>query len=1023
MHFFYGSKKTSPELSRKLLLIRLSILFGLFFFSTSFSFAQYRIETWSTDQGLPYKTVNSVWQTRDGYLWAATADGLARFDGVRFTVFNTANTPELVSNRFGTLVESNDGSLWVAIEKRGLIRYKDGIFSNYTTLNGLPSDWIFSLQYFSGENLLLVGTSAGMAHFDGEKFVRDDLPNLTIGQSQQTIIDNTGAIWKKDGDELSRADGKGAETLTLPKMFTRSLLNLFYRDRAGNYWLALDDVIDGYLVKFQGGKSEILSDKDGLPGGIINAIFEDSKGNLWFGSKNEGGLSIYQNGKFQHLTKKDGLSSNGFTGFFEDGEGGVWAATFDGGLMRFSSRIVRSFAEKDGLSGKGVYPLFEDRAGTIWVGDWGPPGLRKYENSRFQTLTGATLFTSIFEDREGVLWIGSYNQIGKIENGKYSIVYSLPQIATSAIVEDSAGNLWFGSGDGLRRMKAEKNNQPAPINLIPDPPELFDHFTTKNGLPADDIKILHFDRNGTLWIGTTGGLAKFDGEKITAFTEKDGLSGNHIRSIYEDADGILWFGTYDNGLTRLKDGKFTTIRVKDGLFDQGVFQILEDDFGRFWISSNRGIYRVSREQLNDFADGKADSVTCIGYSAKDGMLDAECNGGSQPAGFKSKKDGTLWFPTQKGVAVVDPKSLPVNTSPPNVVIENCLLDGKEIDCFNFKILPENESLEIKYTALSFNKSDQIKFRYNLEGLDEKWIDAGTRRRAFFTHLPPGEYSFRVTAANVDGIWNETGASLKIVVKPPFYLAWWFWAISLLVLASLLYVGYKRRTDFLNQRALTQEKFSRQLLESQEQERQRIAVELHDSLGQDLLIIKNWAMIGLSQNSDPEKTKKQLSEISQTASLAIEEVREISYNLRPYHLDELGLTKAIESMCDRVSRASQISVACSIENLDGFFPKVEEINFYRIVQECLNNIVKHSEATETGILIKCDPNSLHLEIKDNGRGFNVEETKLNLQNGNRRSLGLVSLIERSRILGGKPVIESTPQQGTRIVLHLVKEIKP
>lgn len=998
---------------------RLALLLFLFAFSVTSSFSQYRIESWSIEQGLPYKTVNSVLQTRDGYLWVATLDGLARFDGLSFTVFNTASNPELITNRFGKLIESNDGSLWVVLDKRGLIRYKNEVFTHYTAANGLPGDLILSLHYFPDENVLRVGTPEGFAHFDGEKFVRDELPLLNNNENQ-TLIDNTGAIWTRFGNELRRTDGKKTETLVIPAFFSRSLLNVLYRDRSGTYWLTMDDVIDGYVVKFQGGKTEILSSKDGLPGRIISVVFEDSQDNIWFGSKNGGGLSIYQNGKFQHFSKKDGLSSDGFTAFFEDREGMIWLATMDGGLMRFSPQIIKVFSDKAGLSGKAVYPLFEDRAGTVWIGDWGNlKGLSKYENGEFSTVSGGTLFTSIFEDRDGILWVASYNQIGKIENGKYSVVYSLPLIATSAINQDKNGMLWFGSGDGLRRMKSVAKNRKNTTPLNPDPPELLDHFTTKDGLPADDIRLLHFDIQGTLWVATTEGLAKFDGEKFTVFTEADGLSGNYIRSIYEDSEGILWLGSYDNGLTRLKGGKFTAIRVKDGLFDQGVFQILEDDFGRFWISSNRGIYRVNRKDLNDFADGKINSVTSIGYGTKDGMADAECNGGMSPAGFKSKKDGTLWFPTQKGVAVVNPKSLVAAVHPPNVVIENCLVDGEDANCSNIKLLPDNRSLEINYAGLSFNKPEQIKFKYRLEGLDENWIDAGTRRKAYFTHLPPGKYYFRVLAVNVDGVWSETGAALNFEVEPSFYQTGWFWALFISVLIIILYYVYRWRTNFLHQRALTQERFSRQLLESQEQERQRIAIELHDSLGQDLLIIKNWAMLGLSQKSNVEKKDKQLNEISLTASQAIEEVRKIAYNLRPYHLDELGLTKAIESMCQRVSKASLIEFKYSFDDLDGFFQKNEEINFYRIVQECLNNIVKHSEATAAEILIECDSQKLYLEIKDNGKGFEIDKPKAYLENGQRHGLGLTSLVERSRILGGKLLVESNLKHGTKIILHLQK----
>ncbi len=1000
----------SPKLCNTILL---SLFFSVGILSVSTeAFGQYRFENWSVEQGLPYKTVRSVLQTRDGYVWAATSDGLARFDGVRFTVFNTANSPGLVTNSLGTLVETGDGSLWVATENRGLMRYRNGIFTNYSTGEGLPSNPVWSLQYFPVENKLRVRTTEGFACFADEKFIQCELPPLSAEQFKKSVIDNKGAIWQRVGNELHPANGTNSLTLLIPGFFSKSKFTFLYQDRSGNYWLAFDDVLDGYVVRFREGKADIFSSKDGLPGGIINTVFEDSTGNLWFGSKDSGGLSIYKNGKFRHFTRKDGLSSDGFNGFAEDGEGGIWAATADGGLMRFSRRIITSYSSKEGLSGKGVYPLFEDQKGTVWIGDWGnPKGLHKFENGVFGTISGGALYTSLFEDRAGILWVGSYNQIGKIENGRYSVEFTLPEKATSAISEDSQGRLWFGSGDGLRRMRSTVFAQRKPKSLLPDSEQLFDYFSGKNGLPADDVKVLHFDQNETLWIGTTGGLAKFENEQITAFTEKDGLSGNHIRSIYEDRDGVLWFGTFDNGLTRLKDGKFTAIRARDGLFDQGAFQILEDDRGRFWISSNRGIYRVSRQELNDFAEGQRQKVNSVGYGEKDGMPDAECNGGVSPAGFKSKKDGSLWFPTQRGIAVINPNGLPVNTAPPNVAVEYCLIDGKEADCKNIRILPENESLEIKYTALSFTKPEQIKFKYKLEGLDENWVDAGTRRRAYFTHLPPGEYIFRVSAANVDGVWNETVAGLKITIKPPFYRTFWFASFCLLIAGGILFSLYRQRIQILDKRRIIQEEFARKLLDSQESERQRIASELHDSLGQDLLIIKNWALIGLKNGKD---SSKQLEEISETASAAIDEVREIAYNLRPYHLDELGLTKAVESMLERVSKASAIEFSWEIDSIDGFFPKDAEINFYRIAQECLNNIVKHSEATGAKVQIKrIESGNLQLTIDDNGRGF--ETAAAALKRADQSGFGLAGINERARILGGKLVINSAPNKGTTVKL--------
>jgi signal transduction histidine kinase/ligand-binding sensor domain-containing protein len=1012
MRLFHRLKKLSRRQKRKILqMIRVSIFFCLNLLSISAAFAEYRVENWSTEQGLPYKTVRSVRQTRDGYLWAATSDGLARFDGVRFTVFNTANSPGLVTNSLGIMTETDDGSLWIGTDNRGLIRYRNGIFTNFSTAEGLPSDGVWSLQYFPTENLLRVRTTEGLACFDGEKFGPCEVPPLVLEEYRKALIDNTGKIWRRVGDELRARDDKTEEPLPIPPFFVRSKFNFLYRDRSGVYWLALDDVIDGYVVRYRSGRAEILSKKDGLPGGMVNAVFEDSKGNIWFGSKESGGLAIYRNGKFQRLTKEDGLFSGGFNDFTEDSEGGVWAATVDGGLIRLSQPVVTSYSGNAGLSGKGVYPLFEDRVGTVWIGDWGNTnGLGKFEDGRFVTVAGGGLYTALFEDRAGILWVGSYNQIGKIENGKYSVEFSLPEKATSAITQDHFGNFWFGSGDGLRRIDSSPKERSKPESLVPSAGQTFDHFTSKNGLPADDVKALRFDRNGTLWIGTTGGLAKFENGQITVFTEKDGLSGNHIRAIHEDADGTLWFGTFDNGLTRFKDGKFFAIRVRDGLFDQGVFQILEDDFGRFWFSSNRGIYRVNRRELNDFADGQIGSVASVAYGGKDGMPDAECNGGVQPAGFKSKKDGTLWFPTQKGIAVVNPKLLPVSSRPPNVGIENCLIDGREADCGAIRLLPENDSLEIKYTGLSFNKPEQIKFRYRLEGLDENWVDAGTRRRAYFTHLPPGEYSFRLAAANADGAWNETGASLKITVKPPFYQTLWFGALCVLLVGGLLFGGYRQRIQNLERKRTAQEEFSQKLLESQERERQRIAAELHDSLGQDLLIIKNWAVLGLKNGADPHK---QFGEISETASAAINEVREIAYNLRPFHLDELGLTKAVESMLERISDASAIEFLWELDSIDGFFPKDAEINFYRIVQECVNNIVKHSGARQAIVTITRGSAGLRFLIRDDGRGFDT--ASIASKRADQSGFGLAGIGERARILGGKLSIDSGAGGGTTVKL--------
>ncbi len=965
--------------------------------------AQYHIENWTTEQGLPYKIVKSVTQTRDGYIWAATDDGLARFDGVRFTVFNTANTKNLPTNRLDLLVETSDGSLWMSGGNRGLIRYKAGFFKNYTTADGLPDEQITQLVFIESENLLRVATAKGAARFEGESFVAEDFVRLPVDEKNIPLLDNTGAVWIRQGDKIRRFTKEREEVFQIPNELSQLNFHHPFCDRAGNLWLAGAGAF--HLLRFRDGKTDVFTTKDeipgkfnkpGQPGGYTVSIFEDSKGNLWFGGRS-GGLAIYSGGEFRLLTKeKNGLPGNGFHDFAEDGEGGIWAGT-ENGLARFSPQIINTFSTANGLTGDNIYPLLETRDGAILIGAWlSKAGLTKYENETFSEIpTSGSLFTALFEDRDGAIWVGSHNYFGVIENGKFKKIADTGKVYR-AITEDRAGAIWLGTEDGeLRRVSDGETRI----------------FTKADGLPGG-IYNLHFDRHGTLWIGTSNGLAKYENGAFTIFTEADGLSGNHVRSITQDADGTLWFGSFDNGITRLKDGRFAAIRAANGLHDNGAFQILEDDFGRFWISSNRGVYRVSRQELNHFADGKIQSVTSVAYGVKDGMLDAECNGGVSPAGFKSKRDGTLWFPTQKGVAIINPRLLPVNDQSPKVVIENCLRDRADVPCGDIEITPEHNSLEINYAGLSFDKPEQIRFKYKLDGLDADWVETGTRRTAFFTHLPPGEYVFRVSAANADGVWNETGANLKIRVKPPFYRTFRFIGLSVLLFGGLLFFAFNRRIKNLEAKRAAQEEFSRKLLESQERERQRIAAELHDSLGQDLLVIKNWAHIGLKNPSD-QKTEKQFSEISETVSAAIDEVREIAYNLRPYQLDRLGLTKAVEAMLERVFDSSGINFTAQIDGLENFFPREAEINFYRIVQEAANNILKHSGASEAGVSVRRAGDELRLLVWDNGKGF-----EQNSPSSKHSGFGLTGMTERARILGGKIEVNSVKDEGTSVTF-LVK----
>jgi signal transduction histidine kinase len=350
------------------------------------------------------------------------------------------------------------------------------------------------------------------------------------------------------------------------------------------------------------------------------------------------------------------------------------------------------------------------------------------------------------------------------------------------------------------------------------------------------------------------------------------------------------------------------------------------------------------------------------------------------------------------------------------VIEDVVLDRQPLPSGRaVRIPPGGESLEIHYTGLSFSRPDQIRFKYRMSGLDHAWIDAGTRRTAYYSHIPPGSYTFSVMAASSDGVWNESPATLSVVVVPPFWRTWWFLSLVLASAAAMLAALYWRRVEHLKKARAAQEAFSKNLLESQEKERQRIAAELHDGLGQSLLIIKNRAWIASSALEDTDATREQLDEITDSASRAIEEVREIAFNLRPYQLNRFGLTRTLQSIFTRFSDPGRTTFSAQIDPIDGLFSKQDEISIYRVVQEGINNIVKHANATRATLTVKKAERDVEFVIHDNGKGFSP--AALASIDGSRPGFGLTGMAERVRMLGGVYSIHSAPGQGATIRIKL------
>ncbi|MBS1811233.1 MAG: hypothetical protein JST84_23925, partial [Acidobacteria bacterium] len=661
---------------------------------------------------------------------------------------------------------------------------------------------------------------------------------------------------------------------------------------------------------------------------------------------------------------------------------------------------------KDGLNSNEVYPLLQTQNGDIFIGT--TQGVNRYADGKIWDLklnyaTGVPLYLRGFwEDNQTNLWLGFQGEGGF---GRFAAPSSVKRIGKNDLpngvtdfASDPAGNVWIATDEGIFKYKDDQE---------------IAHYTTTDGLPHNAVITIHFDRNGTLWAGTYDGLAQGKDGRFVSYNAEAGSPKGFVRAIYEDADGVLWFGTYGDGLVRYKNGRFFNYRVEHGLFNNGVFAILEDKRGNFWMSSNRGIHRVSKQELNEFAEGKIPKLNSVSYDEKDGMLNAECNGGRLPAALKAK-DGKFWFPTMGGIAIIDPEAEAVNPNPPPVVIENITIDRKPVDSALFQaaiqtpqsaitLQPGQSNIAIEYTGLSLTKSEQIKFKYKLEGLEENWVEAGTKRTVDYSYLPAGSYTFRLIAANANGVWNNEGTALKIIVRPFFYQTWWFLGLLALAVGGVSWWMYHTRVSRLRAIAEAKTLFSRRLIESQEAERKRIASELHDGLGQNLVVIKNRAALGIKKGDDKERVAKEFSNISESATQALDEVREITNNLRPQLLDRLGLTKAIQAMLKKVSDV--VEIESEIDSIDNIFNESEEISVYRIIQESLNNIIKHSNASNAKVKIKRTESQVLMMIEDNGKGFDTTSAS--------SGLGLVGLKERAQLLNAQLLIDSKPGKGTAI----------
>jgi diguanylate cyclase (GGDEF)-like protein len=728
---------------------------------------QYGLDTWT--EGLPQLSLHAVVQTPDGYLWIGTQQGLARFDGVRFTNFDTRNTPGLLSNLISSLLVDKAGRLWIGTWAGGLSRLEQGRFVALGNDEGLPSKVIHVL--LETRVGLYVGTDEGLCVLRGQRF------EPVAGLERETVKalheDPHGRLWiGTDGGGLFVMEGGKVRPFVSPGPPLHPRVRALVTDRQGRLWVGTD----GGVYRVDGRTVRRYSTQDGLGTNVIRSILEDRHGNLWVGGF--GGLHRLRGDRFERLSARDGLTGEIVYSIFEDREGSLWLAMIGGGLDRLGEGKVVTYTVREGLPSDLVRGILEDRQGTLWVGT--DAGLARMRGGSFSSLTtrDGLPHDSVFglaEDRQGAIWVGTRGGLARYGGGtfrRYTTREGLRDDLVRAILEDREGNLWVGTEGGLCRMAAGR----------------FQNIGT--GHLTKPVFSISQDKEGAIWVSTFGaGLIRWQGGQSKTYTTRDGLPSDVVRFAHEDRDGDLWIGT-DGGLALREGERFRAFTARDGLPDEALHQVVEDLAGGLWFGSNRGIFSLRKRQILDVARGRAPRLEAVLLDTADGMRTSECNGDFMPAGARSR-DGRLYFPTVKGLAMVDAGHIQRNREPPPVVVESALCDGRTFEA-GTAIPPGGEKIEIRYAALTFLSPQRVRFKYRLLGFDRDWTDAGNRREAFYTNLRPGRYIFQVQGANADGVWNRAGASLTFDIVPRFYQTVFFYPVVAAAVLGLLWIGDRWR---------------------------------------------------------------------------------------------------------------------------------------------------------------------------------------------------------------------------------------
>ena len=906
--------------------------------------ASYARQSWVMENGLPQNTVQALAQTPDGFLWIATEVGLVRFDGVSFTVFDKTTTPALPGNDIRCLLAARDGALWVGTSD-GLARLKEGAITAYTTKDGLPANGITSLnQGLNGG--LVVSTDNGEIGIIGTRvvpLVLDELQGPVVGYDL-ALSNGAHAFFDKTTVELTQ-NGR-IQRFTVGKELSGTRVQTVFADREAGAWIGTN----AGLARWTNGKLEKLPVTDPLATASILTLLEDQEGNLWVGTETSG-LHILRDQRFRTLGARDGLSSDSTTTVVEDATGTLWVGTANAGLNAFqpnaqnsaSVPAVKTYTVRNGLLSDVILSLAAAPNGDLWVGT--PDGLNRIHHGQVDALTSADglpddFIRSLYADPDNTLWIGTRRGLTHLTGA-----VSAPRLQT---------------------------------------------FTQSSGLGSDLVGAMARDSAGDLWVATLAGLSRIQNGIITNFTITKGLSSNIITALLPRPNGALLIGTQDHAWNLFDGQKFTPALDPS---ESSIHAILNDAQNHLWFATATGIARCTLNPANNCASQ-------IDFGPADGLHSRETATNSHPSAWRSR-DGHLWFATPKGLVEVDPAHFPVNTIPPPVALERFTVDDAPLTpAAPLRIPAGHVHFEFDYAALSFIAPQKIRYRYMLEGFDRAWTDAGSRRTAYYTNIPPGRYTFRVQAANNDGLWNTAGAALAFELRPHFYQTVWFYILLALAAIALIVLLLRRRL------LVAQREFSAVL-----GERNRIAREIHDTLAQGYvgISVQLEVLSELLRAHKVDAAQKHLDTTRGYVREGLADARQSIWALRSQDSGETTLPVRLRRLVE-AERTSTLDCQFSIFGAYRPLPPGTEREILRVAQEAIHNVRKHAAASHLRVQLEYGPTRIALEVRDDGQGLPPQPAS---EPGH---YGLTGMRERAAAIGGTLEVNSEPGSGTVVRLQ-------